>query len=1011
METKPGTKAMILAGFLFTLGNFIFAIYRYLMATIYVQQNVISSNPVYIGFSIFIPIIWWTVSTIDDNWNFYQRKNMTLNLVIINALMVIMMPLWTLVFNLVVTKICLIPVGRNLTEQMILNLCRIALIGICFGAGAGFYRLLGTVLSTEQTRRKIEGFRIQYVIDLRKNKEHLYDLNIAKNLVTGLAFLFKENDRFTHWFVDGATGGGKTSSTGGPAIVCDLNTKMKNALERQKALQDMIAKGHAKVNLPKEDENFFIDEARSEGGFSKDMEAEALVEPEKGYEKEFEKIKEKYPDAGITVMAPNNSLNKDVIRLCAARSMTVNVIDPAYQYDNENVHQVGINPFYIPLDISPDERTIDINSKAEAFSQVLMAVNELHGTGEQYFRDINTSVTTNIAVVCMLYANIHERQTNITEVQEAINEFHVLEPKVKAIEEHLHIKVEVHQVAKQSGKKGTVSRLDDEQAAIDENAKAMRQEMTEIESHSFSPLQSESEIPERYRLQGIGLDEYNDMLRDEANSYYETLHFIRQELVGDGEEKMFDQARGLRNLVNKLFRDPRIHRILLSKNFIDWDRALKNNEITVINTAMEFSQETSTALGLFIMLNMQTAVLRRPEKTRSNHFILIDEAAQYMHPMYDTMFSLYRQYRVAVTLMMQSIAQMDKNPNTAYLKGVVLQAGTHIVFGRAGSEEMKLYEQLSGVKYEEVVQTSRMSDSEFDENHKISHSERSQLQEKATVSGSDIRNRGFQEVTVFSTDQGRVVDAFLAKMSFTKKADYQNLHVSYVDWSEYFPKNWLERYNKKPITGGTKSERDSRGMINAGRTGIHTENVVSHPAKINTLPKEEKPASPVPRKVNAVTEEKAAQKRAVHRAEEAGDRIPKKEDVFNMSGSILDLLGNNELSQGDKTEKTKPKPVSQERKTIDGADEPAQPSKEEKPEETVPADVTEKASPGNKPSSENESADSDNTDEMPFGEAEQTVPEQQEPEDTAGSEDDDDEEERKKAELLAMLNRAKGINR
>lgn len=820
MEVKPLAKTLLIIGFLFTVGNMVYVTMRYVTSVVEVQEKVTLLGPLYLIGAAAVPFVWWLFSTMSDFWNYYNRKFATLYLVSVNFVAVLMMPLWTLLFNIFAYKICSIPTGRNMTPDMVLNLCRIVIGGITFLIGLAFFHGIKKIIEQDSVHEKIEGFRIQDVLDMRENKENQFDLHIVNDLNTGRDVPIKEGDRFVHMFVLGAPGTGKTSSTGTPSVICDLNKKLLNARKRQKALLTMIEGGRARVRLPYANEKRFIDEANSKEGYKNDIEAESLVIPEEGCEEEFKDILKTYPDCGMTVMAPNNSLNTDIIKLAKARNLMVNVIDPAFTYKDDNVRMLGINPFYVELGLSPDERLTQINNKAQTFAEILMAVNEINGVGDVYFRDINTSVTTNVAIACMLDANINGRQTNIVEIQQCIGEFRLLQSIVDDIQAYLHMKVEVISVKDKNNSprgRSTISREEEEQA------KEIEKTPSEVQTYRFTPCVSEDEIEEPYYSEGMTLEEYNEMLQKESSNYYETIHFILQELLGDGYEKMFDQARGLRNLINKLVLDPRVKKVLSAsdKDFIDWDRALSHNEITVINTALEFGPQSSTALGLFVMLNLKIAVLRRPIDRRSDHFILIDEASQYMHPMYEDMFAIFRQYRVAVTLMMQSLSQMEKTPLTQYLRGVIMTAGTHIVFGRINADEMKYYEAMAGIIHSDDVQKTVMANSEFDSNHAISHSERTTKKDIATVAGADIRQRHFQECTVFKIDGGTVKSGFVAKVSFPKKVEYKDKGATFIDWSRFYPKNWIEAY----ATEGSKPNKnaaESQEIIKSHDSGIST---------------------------------------------------------------------------------------------------------------------------------------------------------------------------------------------
>lgn len=839
MEQKPFVKFKIWGGFFLLLGNFIYSLIRYVLAFANVERLVVSNNIIYVLVAAALPLLWWFYSTIDDNWNYYYRKKATLWLAIINALMVSLMPLWSIVFDKWIVKIvATVKVGRNMTPFMVLMLCRFAIAGTVFALGAGLFAAIKAITDKPTMMEKIERFRWSQAFDLRENKAAKYDLCIARDLNTGKLQPIFERDRFTQMLVNGASGTGKTSSVAKPATVMDLDKKMYNAIRRQEGLERLVREGKARVRLPYQTEYQLIKEAMN-GGFKDDMSADILVEPLEQYEKEFIKIKRDNPDCGITIMAPNPSLNKDIIKLAGARHIQINVIDPIMEYEDENVRNLGMNPFYINPDLEPEEKVRQIKHAAKAFSEVITAVNEINGPEDVYFRGINTSVTTNVAIVMMLDAALKGAQTNITEIQECIGELANLKKPMDEIQNTLHVKIKVEDMtSKPKGKTGGnapgMAGDDSEDADRDSgdiNSKRDKKNKSEDEIKSeykfhFIGIKNREDMIGRYRDTDISIEEYNELLHWISENFYQTLHFVMQELLGSGREKMFDQSRGLRNLIDQFLMDPKVKRILSApvENILDWDQALANSEITVINTAIELGKESSTALGIFLMLNMQLAVYRRPKDSPllTNHFLYVDEASQYMHPMYEDIFVFYRQYKVGACLMIQSLEQMDKNPNTSYLKDTLLSAGTHIVFGRLSAKDMREYEELSGRVTEDVVQVSQTSNAEIDNNASISRMKRTTPTEKARMQGTALRYRGFQEVTIFQSINEAVQPPYIAKLSFEKKADYKDRHIKYVDWSKYFDSNWLLAYKDIGATSST-NKNDSIAFMRAASTGIKTD--------------------------------------------------------------------------------------------------------------------------------------------------------------------------------------------
>ncbi len=775
---------MIIVGLLLIVANTLYSIFRYANALLNVEQYAVSTNLLYIIIFGFMPLLWWAYSTKSEDFIYWDIKKRLLRLSILCSALTLVNPVWTLIFDTLVIRICRLPVGRNLDSMMILNLCRLSLFA---ASGLIVYIICALAfdyIKREEINEKIKFFRWQQLVDTRKNKEWLFDLRIIRKMKTGALVKIKEIDRRVHIFILGTSGTGKTSSAMIPAIVDDLNQKVKNRKKRESLISMMIKNGKARVTRPQRGKE--IDES--------------CVKAEPGYEKELADIKATYGDCGITVMAPNNTMNKKIINLAKARNLKVNVIDPAEIYDDKNVKNVSINPFFLPPGLDSIERQIVIGSKSKMFADVINAVYDLAGTSDVYFTGINKSVTTNIAIMCMLHAALNGTQTDIVEVQRCINEFTKLRPIVEDIQHKLHMKVIVEETDSNNKNKNSDNGMLDRDSFRKADMSPTGSEFI------FYEITEESEIPEELRRQGVNLPAYNRMLKEEAESYYEAIHFVLIELLGTGKEKMFDQARGLRNLFNNLLIDPRIKRVLSGRegDILDWDTALAKNEITIINTALEYGQEGSTGLGLLLMMLMKIATLRRPEDTRSNHFLYIDEASQYMHPVYEDMFALYRQYNVCCTIMMQSLSQMYKSNATKYLKDVITGAGIHIVFGRITPEEQKFYEEMGGKIHKSTKQTSISQNSEFDDKHSISRSTRIQKELQNNTEGYQLRIRNFQEVTVFMVDEGNVKNSFIGKTYFPSKKEFEDHHIEYEDYSKYAtfslePKEEPKKYSQSEL--------------------------------------------------------------------------------------------------------------------------------------------------------------------------------------------------------------------
>lgn len=127
-----------------------------------------------------------------------------------------------------------------------------------------------------------------------------------------------------------------------------------------------------------------------------------------------------------------------------------------------------------------------------------------------------------------------------------------------------------------------------------------------------------------------------------------------------GIENMQKYAFYISSRLENLLRSQKIKNILCNRhNNIDFDEALKNGEFIFICTRRGDSGKfASTALGLFFLLSMQNAVLRRPgnEQSRIPHFLYIDEFPDYLSKDTETIFTMYRKYCIGTTISAQSIS-------------------------------------------------------------------------------------------------------------------------------------------------------------------------------------------------------------------------------------------------------------------------------------------------------------------------------------------------------------------
>ena len=161
----------------------------------------------------------------------------------------------------------------------------------------------------------------------------------------------------------------------------------------------------------------------------------------------------------------------------------------------------------------------------------------------------------------------------------------------------------------------------------------------------------------------------------------------------DTEKYIYLAAAQLDNLL----RLPGVKSILCNRhNNINFDDALRNGEVTFVCTRRgDLGRTSHRAFGLFFILSMQNAVLRRPgnENNRIPHFFYIDEFPDFICKDTEAIFTLYRKYKVATVITAQNLAQLEGNsPRMKYKETILSNCASKIFMGNGVPEELAWWE-------------------------------------------------------------------------------------------------------------------------------------------------------------------------------------------------------------------------------------------------------------------------------------------------------------------------------
>ena len=112
-----------------------------------------------------------------------------------------------------------------------------------------------------------------------------------------------------------------------------------------------------------------------------------------------------------------------------------------------------------------------------------------------------------------------------------------------------------------------------------------------------------------------------------------------------------------------------------SSNF-DPDATIRENKIVLVDLdTASTSEDIKIILGTFLIGKIRAAALRQPKEQRQRHFLIVDEAVDFMHEgmNFPKLFSQARKHKLSLVLASQHVTQMpDKVKESAFANSGVL---------------------------------------------------------------------------------------------------------------------------------------------------------------------------------------------------------------------------------------------------------------------------------------------------------------------------------------------------
>lgn len=180
---------------------------------------------------------------------------------------------------------------------------------------------------------------------------------------------------------------------------------------------------------------------------------------------------------------------------------------------------------------------------------------------------------------------------------------------------------------------------------------------------------------------------------------------------GSGKDSTEKNVYAAVTQLDNLLRLPGVKSILCNRiNNLDFDKMLSNGNITFVCTRRgDLGASSHKAFGLFFLISMQNAVLRRPgnEKSRVPNFLYIDEFPDFICKATEPIFTMYRKYKIGTTISAQNLSQLNVSTSKENYRQTILSNCVNKIFtGNGTKEDLEWWQTEFGQKREWTMQNS-----------------------------------------------------------------------------------------------------------------------------------------------------------------------------------------------------------------------------------------------------------------------------------------------------------------
>lgn len=307
---------------------------------------------------------------------------------------------------------------------------------------------------------------------------------------------------------------------------------------------------------------------------------------------------------------------------------------------------------------------------------------------------------------------------------------------------------------------------------------------------------------------------------------------------GRGATKTYEHTSAVRTQISKLISNKFLRKVLnppLGRNDIDFSKHLAEGGIIAMSTAQGDLRDLAKTLGLFLILQFQSAVFRRPapESSRKPHMFYIDEFQEFANPSMGILLTQGRSYRTGCLLATQARNQIALGSDgEAFLSLVSANARSLIVYPGIEANDAEYYSRQFGdiEKMEErEIKTVKPFDP-FSGNFGFSRDVTKRI-EKVTetrFSPSQIRFREFKEISYCIVKNNTLQAPGVGKIEFIPKDVNDKLDEMIEEFRAENMRKLEEMENKtnsKNIENNGKTMYDDRGTKMSNNVEGNSENM------------------------------------------------------------------------------------------------------------------------------------------------------------------------------------------